>query len=293
MGSAEQEQQQPAEAAPSAPIDDANDLRGYHFKRLLGSAWTWGIVVALMIAAGLGAAIGLKNAGYGGAAAALVLLVAIVVVFVIADKRAAESFFESYAGARGMTLSGRSRLPAATPLLRRGSDRYAERALNGPLGEGVDGILALYTYEERTTGSDGETETNYYRYTVGMAEVPECVQFLPELYCQRKSGLRSLEKLEDVFRRSKVRIKLESEKADERYEIFAAKNEDQNWIRQFFSPTFIVWMTDSAPNKFAFELVDGTLCCFVNGHKQKAEELDEMRAATTAVATRLRQEALE
>jgi hypothetical protein len=293
LGSTEEEQQQPTEMAPSVSVSDANDLRGFHFKRLISSAWTWGIVVALMIAAGLGAAIGLKNAGYGGAAAVLVLLVAIVVVFVIADRRAAESFFESYAGSRGMTLSGRAALPAATPLLRKGDNRYAERALSGPLGAGVDGVLALYTYEERTTGSEGQTETNYYHYTVGISQVPECVRFLPELYCQRKSGLRSLEKLEDVFRRSKVRIKLESEKVDERYEIFAEKNEDQNWIRQFFSPTFIVWMMDSAPNKFAFELVDGTLCCFVNGHKQKAEELDAMRAATTTVATRLRDEASE
>lgn len=285
--------QQPAEAVPSAPAGDADDLRGYHFKRLIGSAWTWGIVVALMIAAGLGAAIGLKNAGLGGAAAVLVLLVAIVVVFMIADARAADSFFASYAGARGMTLSGRSPLPAATPLLSKGSDRYAKRVLSGPLGEGVDGELALYTYEERTTGSEGQTETNYYNYTVGITQIPECVRFLPELFCQRKFGLRALEKFEDAFRRSKERVNLESEKIDEKYEIFSDRGQDQNWVRQLFSPTFIVWMMDSAPNKFAFELVDGTLCCYVQGHKQKAEELDAMRAATATVATRLRQEALE
>ncbi len=294
MGSAEQEPaERPAEAAPAAAVDDANDLRGFHFKRLMGNPWTWGIVGFLMVAAGVGAAIGLKNAGYGGAAAALVLVIGIVVVFAIADARAAESFFESYAGSRGLSLGGRSPLPAATPLLRKGDNRYAERTLSGPLGEGVDGVLALFTYEVESTGTDGETETNYYHYTVGLTQVPECVQFLPELYCQRKSGLRSLEKFEDVFRRSKVRVKLESEKIDQKYEIFSEKNEDQNRVRQLFSPTFIVWMMDSAPDKFAFELVDGYLCCFVNGHEEKAEQLDAMRAATTSVATRLREEALE
>jgi hypothetical protein len=52
-------------------------------------------------------------------------------------------------------------------------------------------------------------------------------------------------------------------------------------------------LTDSAPKKFAFELVDGTLCCYVNGHKKSAAELDGVRAASAAVATRLREEALE
>ena len=115
----------------------------------------------------------------------------------------------------------------------------------------------------------------------------------PELYCRRKFGLRSLEKFEDVFRGSKERVKLESEMLDERYEIFAGKSQDANRLRQLFSPTFIVWLTDSAPEKFAFELVGGTLCCYVNGHKKKAAELDTIRAASAAVASRLREEALE
>lgn len=163
----------------------------------------------------------------------------------------------------------------------------------GPLADGVDGVLALYTYEDETTDSEGNTQTNYYRYTVGLAQVPECAAFVPELYCQRKFGLRALEKLEDAFRRSKQRLKLESEALDERYEIFAGKEQDANQLRQLFPPTFIVWLTDSAPDKFAFELVGGTLCCYVHGHKKKAAELDQVRAAAATVATRLRDEADE
>jgi len=106
-------------------------------------------------------------------------------------------------------------------------------------------------------------------------------------------GLRALEKLEDAFRRSKQRVKLESEALDERYEIFAGKQEDAVWLRELFSPTFIVWLTESAPKKFAFELVDGTLCCFVPGHRKRSEELDEVCAATAVVARRLRDESLE
>jgi hypothetical protein len=280
-------------SAPSQDVDDANELRGYHFKKLLGEASTWVIIAVLLIAAGVAAGLFFKSAPLGGAAAGAVLVLAIVGVFAIADSRAEEAFFVRYADSHGLALGGRSPLPATTPLLRKGDERYAERTLSGPLADGVDGVLALYTYEEESTDSDGNRETNYYRYTVGLVQIPECASFVPELYAQRKFGLRALEKLEDAFRRSKQRVKLESDALDERYEIFVGSGQDANWVRQLFSPTFIVWMTDDAPEKFAFELVDGALCCYVHNHEKKAADLDRMRAATAAVATRLRQESLE
>ena len=278
--------------ATSATPDDADDLRGYYFRLLLGRA---GVRVAVALAGIAGAVAGTLLAGpaIGAAGLAAALIVALLIVFGLADSRAEGAFFDIYGQRRGMNVYGRSRLPQATPLLCKGDDRYAERMLEGPLADGVEGLLALYTYEDETTDSDGNRQTNYYRYTVGLVQVPECAGFVPELYCQRKSGLRALEKFEDVFRRSKERVKLESEALDERYEIFAAKGEDANRLRQLFSPTFIVWLTDSAPEKFAFELVDGTLCCYVKGHKKKAAELDTIRAASAAVATRLRAEAQE
>jgi hypothetical protein len=221
------------------------------------------------------------------------LLISLLVVFAIADSKAEDAFFETYAAQSGLALLGKSPLPPATPLLRKGDARYAERALTGSLAEGVDGVLALYTYEDETTDSEGNRETNYYRYTLGLVEVPECAAQLPELFCQRKSGLRSLEKLEDAFRHAKQRVKLESEALDKRYEIFAGADQDQVWLRRFFSPTFIVWLGEEAPKKFAFELVGGTLCCYVSGHKKSGADLDTVRAATAAVARRLRDEARE
>jgi hypothetical protein len=272
--------------------DDANDLRGFHFRRLLGRPLTWALIAIAVLVSAVGATI-LTTAALGVAAAVAAFLVALLVIFAIADSKAEDAFFDVYAGQRQMTLSGKGPLPPATPLLRKGDDRYAERVMTGSLAEGVDGILALYTYEEETTDGEGNTQTSYYRYTVGMTEVPECAAHLPELFCQHKVGLRALERFEDAFRRSKQRVKLESEALDKRYEIFAGKEQDQIWLRGLFSPTFIVWLTDSAPKKFAFELVDGTLCCYVNGHKKDAAELDGVRAASAAVATRLRDEALE
>jgi uncharacterized membrane protein len=284
----------PAEEAGAvgAAPDDANDLRGFHFKRLLGSKLTWFLILGFTLAAGIAAAI-YVGAAVGGGAALAVFLIALLVVFAIADSRAEDGFFEVYAQQHGLELGGRSPLPASTPLLRKGDDRYAERTLAGPIADGVEGVLALYTYEDETTDSEGNRQTNYYRYTVALVPVPECAQLVPELYCQRKFGLRALERFEDVFRGSKQRIELESEELDEKYEIFATEGQDANWLRQLFSPTFIVWLNDSAPKKFAFELVGGTLCCYVSGHKKKAEELEQIGAASAAVARRLREESLE
>jgi hypothetical protein len=273
--------------------DDADDLRGAHFKDLLGKSWVLLLIGGLAIVAG---AVGAAAVGpaIGGIALVAVLLLGLGIVFWIADKRAADDFFEIYAQQRGLTLvHGRGKLPPRTPLLRKGDDRYCERTLVGPLGDGFDGTLALYTYEEESTDSDGNRQTSYYRYTVGLIEVPECRPFVPELYCQRKFGFRALEGLEDVFRTSKERVTLESEALLDRYEIFAGKQQDAIWLRRLFAPTFIVWLTDAAPEKFAFELVDGTLCCYVNGHKEAAAELDMVAAAGCAVAGRLREEAGE
>jgi hypothetical protein len=278
----------PSEAAP----DDANDLRGFHFRQLLGRPLTWLVTAIFVIVAGVAGAVYLSPA-IGAAAAGAMLLLALLIVFAIADSRAEAAFFETYAAQRGLALSGKGALPPATPLLRKGDDRYAERALAGSLADGIDGVLALFTYEDETTDSEGNRETNYYRYTIGLVEVPECVAHIPELFCQRKSGLRSLEKLEDAFRRSKQRVKLESEALDERYEIFAGKEQDQVWLRRLFAPSFIVWLGEEAPKKFAFELVGGTLCCYVSGHKKNAADLDTVRAASATVARRLREEALE
>ena len=281
-----------AQAAAATAPDDANDLRGFHFKRLLRKPLTWILIgVFTLMAAGVAAA--LVGPALGGAAFVVALLVGLLIVFAIADSKAADAFFETYAQQRGLALGGKGPLPPATPLLKKGDDRYANRTLSGRIADGIEGTLALYTYEEETTDSDGDRQTNYYRYTLGLVEVPDCVAHCPELYCQRKFGLRSLEKFEDVFRGDKERVKLESTELDEKYEIFAGKGQDAVWLRRLFAPTFIVWLNEAAPDKFAFELVDGTLCCYVNGHKESAAELDAIAAATAAVAKRLREEALE
>jgi hypothetical protein len=277
-------------AAPGLP-SDADDLRGTHFKALLGRKLTW---FAIGIPAVVGGIVGASASPVIGiVVAAAIVAVGIGVVLAIADSQAADDFFHVYAQTHALELGGKTRLPAATPLLRKGDDRYATRTLTGEIAPRVGGLLALFTYEEQTTDSNGNQETNYYKYTLGMTEVPECLDHLPELYCQRKSGLRALEGFEDVFRRNKRRVKLESEALDKRYEIFVHKDQDDVWLHRLFSPSFIVWLSDSAPQKFAFEFVAGSLVAYVNGHKEDTADLDAVATATSAVAGRLREESAQ
>jgi hypothetical protein len=268
--------------------DDANDLRGFHFRELLHRPLTWFLVGGGSLAAGV---VFLLTFGVGVGVVVLVLGLAfgIWVVWKIADSRAADDFFGVYATSRGLELGGKTALPRATPLLRKGDDRYAERTLAGEIAPGLAGSLALFTYVVETTDANGGRNKTYHPFTLGMVAVPECVDHVPELYCQRKGGLRSLEKFEDVFRRSKERVTLESEALADKYEIFAGKGQDATWLRRVFSPTFIVWLTESAPDKFAFELVDGTLVAYVRGHQEDTAGLDQVAAATGLVATRLKE----
>jgi hypothetical protein len=270
---------------------NANSLRGSEFRRLVAErkAWIW-IAVPAVVIGGLAAR---NGALIGLCIAVFIALVGIGVVFWIADRNAANRFWGLYAETRGLELGGRTNLPQATPFLSQGRDRYATRTLSGQIVPGIVGTLGLFTYEETVVGADGNTETKYYEFTFAMAEVPECVAHMPELYVKRKGGLRSLEKLEDVFRRGKRRVTLESDALAKRYEIFVGKDQDEVWTRRLFSPSFIVWLTEQPPEKFGFELVDGTLVAFIPKHKEDATTLDSMAVAVGTVAQKLLEEAAE
>jgi hypothetical protein len=276
---------------PAIPLD-ADDTRGAHFRTLLrnpvtlslGSTLVIGGLVAGTLAAGIGV-------GLAVAVAAAILVVS--VAYLIASGRAREDFFGAYASARGLTrASGRTDLPPSTPLLRKGDRRYAEQVMNGVLPGGAPGAIGLYTYEVKTTDSEGNTDTDYYRFTVVLHDVPAVASRCSDVYCQRREGFRFMDSAEDVFRRMQ-RLELESEALDKRYEIFFGAADDPGWMKQLFSPSFIVWLTTEAPDDFAFELSAGSLCVNVKGHHDDAAELDRLCAAAGAVAQRLAEEAAE
>ena len=276
---------------PSVEVDDSGDLRGYHFKRLMRKRITLIVGGIFLIGAAVGGTIG-AGPLIGGLAALGVFFLVLITVFFIAYSKSEEAFFEMYASQRKLNRQPLGQLAPITPLLRKGDQRKAHQVMQGNLAEGMGGTLALYTYTDVYYDKNGRHENNY-NFTVAITDVDEVAELCPELMCNRKFGFRAFEKLEDVFRGDNERVKLESLDLDERFEIFVDEKQDPNWIRQLFSPSFIVWLADETPEKFAFELVDGKLVCNVKGHKKNSKELDGMVQAMGGVAQRLREEAAE
>jgi hypothetical protein len=286
----------PPETAPpssvvSAPLD-ADDTRGRHFRRLI-------VHPATLIIAGIciiGAFIALSatvSVGIGGAAAGAIVLVTLLIVFLIANSMAAKDFFNAYAQARGLQWSsGHNAVPPVTSLLRKGDSRYTEESFTGTLPGGLNGTLALYTYEDETTDSEGNTDTTYYHFTIAMSQLPEIAQYISELAVQRRVGFRFLDSAEDKFRK-RQRVETESEATDKKFEMFIGEHDDMNKARQILSPSFVVWLSDQTPEDFSFELVAGSLVCAVKGHLKSAGKLDLICESSSAVARRLAEEARE
>jgi hypothetical protein len=270
---------------------DTDDTRDIHFKRLVKHPVTVSLGSTLAIAAFVVGTLA-AGAAVGSAAAAGALLLTGLIVFLLASGKAKEDFFRAYSEERGLSREQKGGLPGGTPLLRRGDDRYAHHIMRGTLPGGMDGTVALYTYEETHRDADGDRQTTYCHFTVVLADVPESAPRVGELYVQRRVGFRFLDSAEDVFR-TRERVTLESEALDQRCEIFAGRGEDQNWIRQLFAPSFVHWLGDEAPDGFAFELVAGLLCVNEKGHHDTAVELDALCEAAAVVASRIREESLE
>jgi hypothetical protein len=269
----------------------ANSLRGSEFRRLMAEGRTWLWIGGPAVALGIFTLT--RNPANAWVGPLFVLVVGLGAVFWIADRNAANHFWELYAETRGLELGGRENLTGPTPLFQWGFDRYATRTLSGRIAPGLVGMLALSTYEDTVIGPTGKPETKYYGFTIATCEVPECAPNIPELYGRPKHGLRSLQRPADMFGAEKQRVTLESAALEEHYEIFVGLGQDEVWTRRLFSPSFVVWLAESAPKKLSFELVDGTLVTYVLGYREDAGTLDAIAAATGTITQRLLEESAQ
>ena len=250
-------------------------------------------LIALVVfagAAGIAATI-VVGPAVGLAAAAGAALFWFLTILGVAIRRAQRAFYAAYAEQRGLRWEQNGAVPQATPLLRRGDTRRVDEMFLGDLPGGLNGELALYSYEERSGGGTSQTK-EIHHFTIVVSDLPGMETRLPGLFVQRRSGFRFLDGAEDVFR-STERIELESEVVDRKCEIFADKRCDANWLRQLFTPSFVDFLAESSPEGFAFEVENGTLCVNVNRHRGKADELDSICTAAATVAKRITDEAAE
>ncbi len=201
--------------------------------------------------------------------------------------------FASYAAARGLTLDLAARLPRTTPLLAEGELRSVDAVMTGWLSTYVEAQLALVSRDEVTVDAQGAEIKGVANFTVAVTHVPKAKRFIPWLLCHRNEDEHLFGRAADALIHGGQRVQLESAELDQRYRIYASPDHDDNWLHQLFSPSFIVFLLERAPQGFAFEYVEGTLCVSVIGRSTLTEDLDGLRDATVALVGRIREQIRE
>jgi hypothetical protein len=200
--------------------------------------------------------------------------------------------FAAYASARGLTLEPGAHLPRTTPLLAEGELRSVDAVMSGWLGTYLEAQMALITREETTTDAEGRETRGDAHFTVAVAHVPKAKRFMPWLLCRRaEEGV--LGRAAEALVHGHDRLDLESAELDSRYRIYVSPDGDAVWVRELFSPSFIVFLLERAPRGFAFEYVNGTLCVSLVGRRTLTEDLDSLRDATVELVGRMRAEIRE
>lgn len=213
-------------------------------------------------------------------------LVFLIFRYVIRRGKALTAAMKGYASERSLVFEGDTRFPDATPLLRCGHSRRALGTVKGSLPGGFEGQLANYVY---TVGSGDQQHTSYF--SVVLVKLPEAGPL--RIYCQRKAHRDMFAPVTDALT-GYERIELESEDFARSFSLRVRDGSDQNAMRQLFTPSFIVYLSEQTPSGFWFELEDGVLCASIPGeHWERPAELDGLCQAAAAVAGRLREEAAE
>lgn len=195
--------------------------------------------------------------------------------------------FAAYAAAHKLTLEPEGRLPRTTPLLAEGELRRVDALMRGWLGEYLEAQIAIVS---RAGGGEGGEEVDF---TVAITHVPKAKRFVPWLLCHRAEDEHLLGRAAEELIHGDDRLDLESAELDQRYRIYASPQRDEIWLRELFSPSFIVFLLELAPKGFAFEYVDGTLCVSQRGRVTLAEDIDGLRDATVELVARIRGEIRE
>lgn len=201
--------------------------------------------------------------------------------------------FAAYAAAHGLSLEPGAKLPRTTPLLAEGELHEVEALMRGWLGTYLEAQIAIVSREETTTGSDGSEQKGLAHFTVAVAHVPKAKRFVPWLLCHRVEDEHLLGRAAEELIHGNDQVELESAELDRRYRIYASPQRDEVWLRELFSPSFIVFLLEAAPEGLAFEYVEGTLCVSRVGRLTLAEDIDDLRDATVELVARIRAEVRE
>jgi hypothetical protein len=184
--------------------------------------------------------------------------------------------YDALASSRGLTAAGSFSPGPVTPLLTRGST--LNPAYKGQLAEGVDGVIGPFSYGR-------------FAYHAAFARLPESQPFVPRLSCDRKG--RNVTDEHYGFEIRSSRLWTESIRLNDRFEVKCSPFQDDNWLRQLFSPTLVDWLADNSPLDFSFELAYGSLFCTIESDAPNPDELTSLWDGAATVAKRIHDESRE
>ena len=203
---------------------------------------------------------------------------------------------------RGLTFVENADLAVGTPLLsgaEAGTDVEVGPIFAGRLSDEVEGLVmrVLFLPPERR-GANASYEQRRRRARgagVLMTLVPETVPFMPLMavrdedpngFADRLLGPGGLLPLYKE-------VEFESIAFNRRYRVGYARNADEIWVHELFSPTFVDLLAERVPDGCYFELMGGYLLATVDADPTTVEGFERIRDFGITVAGRLRSEALE
>ena len=247
--------------------------------------WAMFIVTGLCVIEG--GAMGDLRVILGGPA--LAALAIFLVAYGSATQRAKTEFFAELAPKHGLKYTVGGHYVPITPLLASGDRQRFEHTMEGPLFGKLGGppcLLGHFTYESRHDVGEEATVWRPYPFTVCAIDSGAPLARFRGLYLRpRLSGLgldhdwlKRVPRLENV--------ELESTHFNELYEVRRTNDQDTLAVRELFSPSFVVWLTEH-PLRPGFECKAGTLVVFLRGHEESEWKITLLHEAAREIARRL------
>ncbi len=197
-----------------------------------------------------------------------------------------------FADELGLSYVARGKAPGTGPLATQ-VQGPATHIVGGELPGGFTGILARETLQAKTSGQGPPPPPRHV--TVALTRIPESIGYIPALsahdaasrsFTERLVGAGGLIPLFD-------HVELESIKFNRTFRIGVFKTQDPSSVRQIFTPSFVDWMAERAPEDHYFDLFGGVLCAATSKPPDDRETIDDICEFTARVAERIRSESLE
>ena len=274
------------------PLESVSQLRREQMSALTAKVWWWAGMVLVPIAVGAVAVVVLPNRNptvVCGLAVVATVLAGLIGTYLLADNRAKSAYLPAWARSRDWQEGGGTWQESATPLLRKGDRRHSKDHVFGPLADGDEAALCLYTYEvkQESTDSKGNTTTTYAQHPFTVVETGVTAPGIPRLTLHPRSfgDNRLLDRIDSKLTSDRV-VELESSELEREFKLEVADSASDVAVRMLFEPAFIVWCLDQGDGML-FEIEQETLVVAIPKHRYDAAELDGLVGKASTIAARL------